>query len=58
VTFTVEIDREHDGRWLAEDPAPGCHGLRPRPREAVARVQALAFRVITDASSVAKRRAA
>lgn len=49
VTFTIEIDREDDGRWLAEVPAlPGvmCYG-RDRD-DAVARVQALALRVIAE----------
>src|SRR5439155_4765948 len=45
----LEIDREHDGRWLAEVPGlPGvmCYG-RDRD-EAIARVQALALRVIAE----------
>ena len=49
VTFTIELEREADGRWLAEVPAlPGvmCYG-RDRD-EAVARVQALALRVIAE----------
>jgi len=47
VTFTIELEREADGRWLAEVPAiPGvmCYGADRD--EAVARVQALALRVI------------
>lgn len=49
VTFTIELERETDGRWLAEVPALAgvlCYG-RDRD-EAVARVQALALRVIAD----------
>ena len=49
VVFSIEIDREHDGRWLAEVPGlPGvmCYG-RDRD-EAIARVQALALRVIAE----------
>jgi predicted RNase H-like HicB family nuclease len=49
VTFTVEIDREDDGRWIAEVPTlPGvlCYG-KDRD-EAVAGVQALALRVIAE----------
>jgi predicted RNase H-like HicB family nuclease len=49
VTFTIELERETDGRWLAEVPAlPGvlCYG-QDRD-EAVARVQALALRVIAE----------
>ena len=49
MVFSIEIDREHDGRWLAEVPGlPGvmCYG-RDRD-EAIARVQALALRVIAE----------
>ena len=49
VTFTIELEREADGRWLAEVPTlPGvvCYG-QDRD-EAVARVQALALRVIAE----------
>ena len=49
VTFTIEIEREEDGRWIAEVPAlPGvlCYG-RDRD-EAVAGVQALALSVIAE----------
>jgi predicted RNase H-like HicB family nuclease len=53
VTFTIELGRETDGRWLAEVPAlPGvmCYGAARN--EAVAKVQALALRVIaSDADS-------
>jgi predicted RNase H-like HicB family nuclease len=49
VTFTIELEPEADGRWLAEVPAlPGvmCYGADRE--EAVARVQALALRVIAE----------
>ncbi|MCC6165147.1 MAG: type II toxin-antitoxin system HicB family antitoxin [Acidobacteria bacterium] len=49
MTFTIELEREDDGRWLAEVPAlPGvlCYGTSRD--EAVARVQALALRVIAE----------
>ena len=49
VTFTIELEREEDGRWIAEVPdLPGvlCYG-RDRD-EAVAGVQALALRVIAE----------
>ena len=49
MTLGIEIDRENDGRWLAEVPALSgvmCFGAT-RP-EAVARVQALALRAIAD----------
>jgi predicted RNase H-like HicB family nuclease len=49
VTFTIELERETDGRWAAEVPAlPGvmCYGTDRD--EAVAKVQALALRVIAE----------
>lgn len=49
VTFTIELEREDDGRWLAEVPALSgvmCYGADRD--EAIARVQALALRVIAD----------
>ena len=49
VTFTIELEREEGGRWIAEVPAlPGvlCYG--EDRDEAVAKVQALALRVIAE----------
>src|SRR6266508_2161410 len=49
VVFSIEIEREEDGRWLAEVPALAgvmCYGADRD--EAVARVQALALRVIAE----------
>lgn len=49
MVFSIEIERENDGRWLAEVPALAgvmCYGADRD--EAVARVQALALRVIAD----------
>jgi predicted RNase H-like HicB family nuclease len=49
VTFTIELEREQDGRWIAEVAAlPGvlCYG-HDRD-EAVAKVQTLALRVIAE----------
>jgi predicted RNase H-like HicB family nuclease len=49
VTFPIELKREDDGRWLAEVPDLSgvlCYG-RDR-NEAVARVQALALRVLAE----------
>jgi len=49
VTFVIELEREEDGRWLAEVPNLSgvmCYGVDRD--EAVARVQALALRVIAD----------
>jgi predicted RNase H-like HicB family nuclease len=47
--FTIEIEREDDGRWIAEVPALSgvlCYGQTRE--EAVAHVQALALRVIAE----------
>jgi len=49
VSFPIELDREEDGRWLAEIPdLPGvlCYGTTRD--EAMARVQALALRVLAE----------
>jgi predicted RNase H-like HicB family nuclease len=49
VTLTIEIEREDDGRWLAEVPAlSGVMAYGQDRDEAVARVQALALRVIAE----------
>ena len=49
MTLAIELEREADGRWLAEVPAlPGvaCYG---QSRDlVVAQVQALALRVIAE----------
>lgn len=47
--FTVEVEREDDGRWIGEvTDLPGvlCYGTTRD--EAVARAKALAFRVLAD----------
>lgn len=45
----IEIEREDDGRWLAEVPdLPGVLAYGATETEAVARVQALALRVLAD----------
>lgn len=49
MTFSIELEREDDGRWLAEVPTLSgvmCYGADRD--EAVARVQALALRVIAE----------
>lgn len=49
MTFAVEIEREADGRWIAEVPAlPGVLAYGNTEAEAKAKVQALALRVIAD----------
>ena len=49
MTLGIELEREEDGRWLAEVPALSgvmCYG--ETREDAVARVQALALRVLAD----------
>jgi predicted RNase H-like HicB family nuclease len=49
VTFTIELEREDDGRWIADVPALSgvlCYGKDRN--DAVAGVQALALRVIAE----------
>jgi predicted RNase H-like HicB family nuclease len=47
--FTIEIDREDDGRWIAEVvDLPGVIGYGQTRQEAIERVQALSLRVLAD----------
>ena len=47
--FRVEIEREEDGRWLAEVPElPGVLAYGASAPEAQVKVQALALRVVAD----------
>jgi predicted RNase H-like HicB family nuclease len=47
--LTIEIDREEDGRWLAEVPAlAGVMTYGASREEVIARVQALALRVVAE----------
>ena len=49
MTFEIEIEREADGRWIAEVAAlSGVQAYGQTRDEAVARVQALALRVIAE----------
>ena len=49
VTFTVEYEREDDGRWLAEViELPGVLAYGSNSDEAIAKAQALALRVLAD----------
>jgi len=49
VRFKVELEREQDGRWIAEVPElPGVLAYGQSSAEAKARVQALALRVVAD----------
>ena len=49
MVFSIEIDREEDGRWIAEVPGLAgvmCYGSSRE--DAVAHVQALALRVLAE----------
>lgn len=49
VVFKVETEQETDGRWIAEVPElPGTLAYGHSENEAIARVQALALRVVAD----------
>lgn len=45
----IDVEREEDGRWLAEVPAlPGVLAYGVSPDDARAKVKVLALRVIAD----------
>jgi predicted RNase H-like HicB family nuclease len=47
--FTVETEREKDGRWIAEVSAlPGAMAYGATRDEAIAHAQALALRVLAE----------
>jgi len=49
VLFTIELERETDGRWIAEVlELPGAFAYGTTQDEAIAHVQALALRVVAD----------
>lgn len=49
MNFTVEIDREEDGRWIAEVlELPGVLAYGKTRQKAIAKVQALALHVLAD----------
>jgi len=49
MNFTIEIELEEDGRWIAEVPdLSGVMTYGKTREEAVARVQALALRVLAE----------
>ena len=49
MTFTVEIEQETDGRWIAEIPQiPGAMSYGTTRQEAVSRAEALALRVLAE----------
>jgi predicted RNase H-like HicB family nuclease len=49
VRLMIEIDRERDGRWIADIPAlPGVIVYGATRDQAIAKAKALALRVIAD----------
>ena len=49
MTLTIEIQREDDGRWIAEVPSlPGVMVYGATEAEARAKVQAMALRMLAD----------
>ncbi len=49
MNFTIDFEQETDGRWLAEiDDLPGVMVYGATKLEAMAKVQALALRVVAD----------
>ena len=49
MTFSVEVEQEEDGRWVAEVvDLSGVLAYGKTPEEAKAKVQALALRVLAD----------
>jgi predicted RNase H-like HicB family nuclease len=49
MTFSIETEQETDGRWLAEvEVLPGVMAYGTTKTDAVAKVQALALRVLAD----------
>lgn len=47
--FSIECEREEDGRWLAEVPElPGVMAYGASPEEAQGRAQVLALRVLAE----------
>ena len=47
--FHIELEREEDGRWIAEVPnMPGVMTYGRDRADAIARVQALALRVLAE----------
>jgi predicted RNase H-like HicB family nuclease len=47
--FNIEIDREKDGRWIAEIVSlPGVMAYGKTRQEAIAKVEELALRVLAD----------
>jgi predicted RNase H-like HicB family nuclease len=47
--YTIELEQEEDGRWIAEVPElPGTMVYGDSREQAISKAEALAFRVIAD----------
>ena len=58
MNLTIELDREMDGRWIADIPeVPGVTVYGSTREEAIAKVQALALRVIAEEIEHGERKA-
>jgi predicted RNase H-like HicB family nuclease len=49
VTLSIELDREVDGRWIADVPElPGVMAYGATREETIAKVKSLALRVVAE----------
>jgi predicted RNase H-like HicB family nuclease len=49
IDLKIEVEREDDGRWIAEIPElPGVMAYGNRQEEAISKAKVLAFRVLAD----------
>lgn len=49
MTFRIEVEKEEDGRWIAEVlELPGALAYGSTPSEAMARAKALALRAVAE----------
>ncbi|MGH8659996.1 MAG: type II toxin-antitoxin system HicB family antitoxin [Gammaproteobacteria bacterium] len=57
MNFSIEYEREEDGRWLAEVPQlPGVLAYGTTPDEAMAKAEVLALRVLAEQLEHGERR--
>ncbi|MDD5330333.1 MAG: type II toxin-antitoxin system HicB family antitoxin [Sulfuricella sp.] len=57
MNFSIEYEREEDGRWLAEVPElPGVLAYGATADEAMGKAEALALRVLADRLEVGESR--
>lgn len=49
MNFTIEIEKEDDGRWICEIPElPGVMSYGKTKKEAIEKIQVLTLRVLAD----------